>query len=241
MRSDVKWIAALALGLACARGEKVDGDASASGRASASAAQPLPDSTARRRTTLLFIGTSLTAGLGLEPSEAYPALIQAKADSAGLPLDIVNAGVSGETSAGALRRLDWLMRGPADVVVIETGANDGLRGVDVDSIRANIHAIVAAVRRAKPTARILLVQMEAPPNFGPRYTSSFRAMFPALAEENRITLLPFLLDSVAGHPELNQSDGIHPNVAGARIVAERLWRVLLPVLDTTMRDASSRE
>ena len=237
----MKWIAALALSLACARGERVEADPSAGGGAGASAALPLSDSTATRRPTLLFIGTSLTAGLGLEPSEAYPALIQAKADSAGLALDVVNAGVSGETSAGALRRLDWVMRGPADVVVIETGANDGLRGVDVDSIRANIQAIVAAVRRAKPAARILLVQMEAPPNFGPRYTSSFRAMFPALAEANGITLLPFLLDSVAGHPELNQSDGIHPNVAGARIVADRLWRALVPVLDSIVRRRSGRE
>jgi acyl-CoA thioesterase I len=236
MRSDVRWFAALALGLACARGDgRAGGNASAAGAAGSDrAARPLPDSTPRNRATLLFVGTSLTAGLGLEPAEAYPALIQQKVDSARLPFDVVNAGVSGETSAGALRRLEWLMRGPADVVVIETGANDGLRGLDVDSIRSNIQAIIDAVRRAKPDAHILLVQMEAPPNFGTRYTSSFRGLFPALAATNRIVLLPFLLDSVAGRPELNQPDGMHPNVAGERIVADRLWKALRPELEATL-------
>jgi acyl-CoA thioesterase-1 len=243
MRSDVKWIVALALGYACARGDG-NGDRGASSGDAPAAARgrgSLPDSTARPRATLLFIGTSLTAGLGLEPTEAYPALIQHKVDSAGLLFDVVNAGVSGETSAGALRRLDWLMRGPADVVVIETGANDGLRGIDVDSVRANIQAILAAVRRAKPQARILLAQMEAPPNLGPRYTASFRGMFPALAAQNGVTLLPFLLDSVAGRSDLNQPDGIHPNVAGARIVADRLWRSLRPELEASLRARSSAD
>ena len=232
----MKWTAVLALILACARGDSkvVDGGVGADSAHPAEVAV-LPDSTAPRRATLVFVGTSLTAGLGLESAEAYPALIQQKVDSAGLAIDVVNAGVSGETSAGALRRLDWLLRGPADVVVIETGANDGLRGFDVDSVRANIQAIVAKVRAAKPDARILLVQMEAPPNFGPRYTSAFRAVFPELAARNGITLLPFLLDSVAGRAELNQPDGIHPNVIGERIVAERLWRSLRPVLEQVER------
>jgi acyl-CoA thioesterase-1 len=241
MRSSLRWIAGLALGLACARGDGNGGRPASAAAAQGVAANgpAVPDSTRRQRSTLLFIGTSLTAGLGLEAAEAYPALIQLKVDSAGLPFDVVNAGVSGETSAGALRRLDWLMRGPADVVVIETGANDGLRGVDVDSVRANIQAILAAVRRAKPAARVLLVQMEAPPNFGQRYTTSFRRLYPELAAENGVTLLPFLLDSVAGHAELNQPDGIHPNVAGERIVADRLWRALRRQLEASLAGRSA--
>src|SRR4051812_37728391 len=129
------------------------------------------------RRTVLMVGTSLTAGLGLDPEEAYPALLQRKADSAGYHVDIVNAGLSGETSAGALRRMDWLLKGPADVVVIETGANDGLRGLDVDSTRANLRAILGKVKAARPAARILLAQMEAPPNLGAKYTSAFHAMY----------------------------------------------------------------
>src|SRR4051812_37432489 len=134
---------------------------------------PVPGS----RKTVLIVGTSLTAGLGLDPEEAYPALLQRKADSLGLHVEIVNAGLSGETSAGALRRMDWLLKGPADVVIIETGANDGLRGLDVDSTRANLRAILGKVKAARPAARILLAQMEAPPNLGAKYTSAFHAMY----------------------------------------------------------------
>jgi acyl-CoA thioesterase-1 len=180
---------------------------------------------------VLFVGTSLTAGLGLDPDSAYPALIARKADSAGIRVQVTNAGVSGETSAGALRRIDWVLREPADVVVLETGANDGLRGLRVDSTRANIEAVVERIRAAQPTARVVLVQMEAPPNFGTAYTTEFRAMFPAVAEKYQLTLAPFLLDRVAGVASLNQSDGIHPNEAGERIVAENVWRAIRPVLE----------
>jgi acyl-CoA thioesterase-1 len=181
---------------------------------------------------VLFVGTSLTAGLGLEPEDAYPRLIQHMADSAGLAYDFVNAGLSGETSAGALRRIDWLLRGDADVIVIETGANDGLRGLDVDSTAANIRALVAKVKAARPGATILLAQMEAPPNLGERYTSAFRRMFQDVAREEGVILLPFLLDGVAGVPRLNQPDGIHPNEEGEVIVAQNVWRSLRPVLDS---------
>jgi acyl-CoA thioesterase I len=181
---------------------------------------------------VLFVGTSLTAGLGLDPDSAYPALIQRKADSAGIPLAVTNAGVSGETSAGALRRIDWVLREPADVVVVETGANDGLRALRVDSTRANLEALVERIRGARPTARVVLVQMEAPPNLGPGYTAEFRGMFPGVAEKFGLTLIPFLLDRVAGIDSLNQADGIHPNEAGERIVAETVWRALRPVLDS---------
>ncbi len=179
---------------------------------------------------LLFVGTSLTAGLGLEPDEAYPALIARRIDSLGLPYRVVNAGSSGETSAGALRRIDWLVREPVDVLVLETGANDGLRGLSVDSMRANVQAIIDRVRATSPNARILLVGMEAPPNLGPRYTSEFRKVFPELAERNDAVLLPFLLDGVAAVDSLNQPDGIHPNAAGSRRVAETVWGALRRLL-----------
>ena len=187
-----------------------------------------------RRRTVVFLGTSLTAGQGLEPEQAFPALLQQKIDSAGLPFEIVNAGVSGETSAGALRRTDWLLRQPIDVLVLETGANDGLRALNIDSTKANIQSIISRVVAAKPAARILLVQMEAPPNLGTRYTSGFRAMFPELARENDVTLLPFLLEGVAGERGLNQGDGIHPNEEGSRRVADHLW----PALERELRAAA---
>ena len=183
------------------------------------------------RGRILFVGTSLTAGQGLDPEEAFPARVAEKVDSAGLPYDVVNAGVSGETSAGALRRIDWLLREPVDVLVLETGANDGLRGLDVGQVRRNIQTIIDRVRAAHPDARVLLVQMEAPPNLGDRYTSEFRAMFPELARANGVTLVPFLLEGVAGVAGLNQPDGIHPTEEGARILAGTVWRTLRPVLE----------
>ena len=179
-----------------------------------------------------MVGTSLTAGLGLDPDEAYPALLQRKADSVGLHVEIVNAGLSGETSAGALRRMDWLLRGPADVVVIETGANDGLRGLDVDSTRANLRAIVAKVKAARPAARILLAQMEAPPNLGVKYTAAFRAMYQDVAKEAGVGLMPFLLRGVAGVTILNQPDGVHPNERGEQIAT------VAPRRDLTSGDLS---
>jgi acyl-CoA thioesterase-1 len=182
------------------------------------------------RRTVVFMGTSLTAGLGLDPDQAYPALVQRKIDSVGLPFQVVNAGLSGETSAGALRRVGWILRGPVDVFVLETGANDALRGLDVDSTRANIEAVIAAVRAARPKARICLIAMEAPPNMGPQYTAAFHAIYPAIAKDAGVTPLPFLLAGVAGHPDLNQGDGIHPNVRGEQIVAATVWRGLESVL-----------
>ena len=184
----------------------------------------------RSRKTVLIVGTSLTAGLGLEPEEAYPALLQRKADSLGLHVDIVNAGLSGETSAGALRRIDWLLRGPADVVIIESGANDGLRGLNVDSTRANLRAIIDKVKAARPAARILLAQMEAPPNLGAKYTTAFSAMYQDVAKEAAVSVMPFLLEGVAGVTSLNQGDGIHPNERGEEIVANNVWAALEPVL-----------
>lgn len=198
------------------------------------------------RPTIVFVGTSLTAGLGLaDPDEAYPALIQRKVDSLGLNYRVVNAGVSGETSAGALESIGWLMRAPANVVVIETGANDGLRGLSVSALRSNIQGIIDTVRARHPDARLVIAGMEAPPNLGPRYTSAFRAVYPEVAEANGAALVPFLLAGVAGVDTLNQADGIHPNARGARIVAENVWKVLRGVLasaaDSTSGVAASRQ
>ena len=157
-------------------------------------------------------------------------LIQRKLDSAGMPFQVINAGSSGETSAGLLRRVDWLLQRQLDIVVIETGANDGLRGVPVDAMVSNLQRIIERIREAQPRTVIALVQMEAMPNMGRAYTVAFHDAFPELARRNNITLFPFLLDGVAGIRDLNQGDGIHPNEAGERIVAENVWRALKPLL-----------
>ena len=182
------------------------------------------------RFSLLFIGTSLTAGLGLEPDSAYPLQIQRKIDSAGLPFDVTNAGVSGETTSGLLDRLDWLLRGKPDVIVIESGANDGLRGLPVAAVRTNLQQALARIHAALPQTRVALVQMEVLPNLGPQYARDFHAVYPELAAANHVTLLPFLLADVGGRRDLNQGDGIHPNYAGERIVANAVWRALEPLL-----------
>lgn len=192
-----------------------------------SSSDPVPAGTGE----VLIVGTSLTAGYGLDdPNDAYPSVMQRTADSSGYRISIQNAGLSGETSAGALRRIDWLLRSPYAVVVIETGANDGLRGLDIDSTRANLRAIVRHVRARLPAARIALIQMEAPPNLGVTYTRSFHDAFDEVAREENVTLLPFLLNGVAGVGKLNQRDGIHPNPEGARVVAANVWAAVAPLL-----------
>lgn len=180
------------------------------------------------RPLIVFLGTSLTAGLGLaDPSLAYPALIQARLDSAGLAFRVLNAGVSGETSAGALRRIDWLMaQGPVALLFVETGANDGLRGLDPDSLRGNLNAIMRRARQQVPPPRLILAGMESPPNLGRDYAARFRAVFPAVARDNDAILLPFLLEGVAGVEALNQADGIHPTPEGQRRMADLVWGVV---------------
>lgn len=205
-----------------ATGADAPGDAATPVNAGAGTEVPRP--------RVVFLGTSLTAGLGLPPEQAYPALLQARADSAGVRVQVVNAGLSGETSAGALRRAAWVLEQPAALVILEVGANDGLRGVDPDSTRANVIALVAAVREARPEARVALVQMEAPTNLGADYTARFHRAFVDAARLTKVPLLPFLLDGVAGEAGLNQADGIHPNEAGAQRVADTMWRALLPLL-----------
>ncbi len=182
------------------------------------------------RPVILCVGTSLTAGQGLDPERAYPALLQAKVDAAGLSYRVVNAGVSGETSAGVIRRMDWLLRQKVVVLVLETGANDGLRGQDPESTRANIQAVFDRVLQVSPPPRLVLAGMEALPNYGPEYARKFRALYPELAKANGAALVPFILEGVAGVPGLNQADGIHPTATGQKQVAENVWRVLQPLL-----------
>lgn len=190
------------------------------------------ESQAGAKVPMIFVGTSLTAGLGLEPDSAYPMLIQRKIDSAGLPFEVTNAGVSGETSAGLIDRLDWLLRGNFRVLVLETGANDGLRGVPTASLRANLSTALDRIKAARPDAKIVVVQMEALPNLGPKYAAEFHSLYADVTKARGVTLIPFLLDSVAGRRELNQGDGVHPNNRGERIVADNVWRALRPVLDS---------
>lgn len=203
---------------ACGNGES---DTVQVGRTEAAPATPV----------VLFLGTSLTAGLGLRPEQAYPALIQQKMDSAGLRFRAVNAGESGGTSAGGVRRVGWLLRQPIAVLVLELGANDGLRGLSVDDLRDNLQAIIDQTRAAHPDVEIVVAGMEAPPNMGSRFTAAFRRVFVDVARDNDAALIPFLLAGVAGVPELNQADGIHPTAEGQRIMALTVWEVLSPILE----------
>lgn len=179
---------------------------------------------------ILFLGTSLTAGYGVGADRAFPALIQVRLDSAGLRYRVVNRGVSGQTSAGGLAQLDWVLRQPVAVLVLELGANDGLWGQDVDAMEANLQAVIDRTRAAHPRVRVVVAGMEAPPNLGPRYAAAFRAVFPRLARRNDAVLIPFLLEGVAADRELNQADGIHPTAAGHAVISETVWRALEPVL-----------
>jgi acyl-CoA thioesterase-1 len=183
------------------------------------------------RKTILFVGTSLTAGYGIDPQQAYPALIQRRLDSLGYNYEAVNAGVSGETSTGALNRMPWLLKQPFDVFVLETGANDGLRGLPIDSLRSNIQQILDDVKRTHPQSKILLVGMEALPNMGGQYVRGFRSVYGDLAKKNGVALVPFLLQGVAGIDTLNQPDLVHPNPKGAAILAETVWQGLEKLLE----------
>lgn len=183
--------------------------------------------------TIVFFGDSLTAGYGLaDPdTQSYPALIQARIDALHLHWKVVNAGLTGETSAGGLRRIDWVLRQRADVFVLELGANDGLRGTAPAVTQMNLQEIIDRVRDRKPGARIVLAGMRMPPSMGADYAGAFDAVFPALAARNRLVLIPFLLEGVAEKPDLNQGDNLHPNAAGAARVADTVWKWILPVLN----------
>ncbi|MFZ0428268.1 MAG: arylesterase [Acidobacteriota bacterium] len=191
---------------------------------------PFARAEGEERPVLLVLGDSLTAGYGLDPSLAYPALLQKKIDAAGLDVEVVNAGVSGETSAGGARRIDWLLKRRVDVLLLELGANDGLRGIPLDSTEANLQRIIDATRSRFPDVRIVVAGMLVPPNLGPDYSRAFRELFRDLATRNHATLIPFLLEGVAGKRELNQADGIHPTPQGHEVVAENVWKVIRPIL-----------
>ena len=181
-------------------------------------------------TSVVFFGDSLTAGYGLSPSEAYPALIQKKIDAQGWNARVVNAGLSGDTSSGALRRLNWVLRQNVDILVIEFGANDGLRGISPDVTKENLLSIIDRSRAKYPRVKIVLVGMQMPPNLGQDYTTRFRLMYPEIAKNKRTELVPFLLDHVAAHEDLNQTDRVHPNARGQEILADNVWKTLAPLL-----------
>ncbi len=183
-------------------------------------------STETARKVILFFGNSLTAGMGLDPEDAFPAVIQNKLDSLQLDYEVINAGLSGETTASGKNRLSWVLNQKVDIFVLELGANDGLRGIPLEETRKNLQAIIKTVQEKNPNTRIVLAGMQIPPNMGKAYTSEFRNIFPELAKRNKAALIPFLLDDVAGNPELNQDDGIHPTIDGQKIVADNVWEIL---------------
>lgn len=207
---------------------KPDGDA-ASPRAPLPPAEPPASRTDDQRPKIVILGDSLTAGLGLVDTESYPSVLQVKLDQEGFPFEVVNAGVSGDTSAGGLRRLDWALQEDVRVLIVALGANDGLRGLSVSEMKHNLGQIIEAAR-AKNIV-VILAGMEAPPNYGAEYAASFRQAYRELAQQYRVLFVPFLLDKVAGQAGLNQADGIHPNPRGAAIVADTVWNVLKPLLD----------
>ncbi|MGW1456640.1 arylesterase [Salegentibacter agarivorans] len=183
------------------------------------------------KNVILFFGNSLTAGMGLEASEAFPALIQNRLDSLNYDYEVVNAGLSGETTASGKNRINWVLNQDVDIFVLELGANDGLRGIPISETRKNLQDIITIVKKENPDTKIVLAGMQIPPNMGEEYTTDFRNIFPELAEENNVQLIPFLLEGVAGDAELNQQDGIHPTAEGYKIVADNVWDVLEDVVE----------
>jgi acyl-CoA thioesterase I len=180
--------------------------------------------------TILFLGDSLTAGLGVQQEQAYPALIQQKIREKNLPFEVINAGVSGDTTAGGRARLDWVLQKKIDIFVLALGANDGLRGLPVTQMKANLQAIIDRVKAKNPAVKIVIAGIQMPPNLGGDYAASFQQVFVELARANNAVLVPFLLEGVGGHIDLNQPDHIHPTTAGHKVVAENVWRVLEPLL-----------
>jgi acyl-CoA thioesterase I len=189
---------------------------------------------------VLFLGDSITAGYGLELSQAYPALIQQRINQEGLNFKVINAGQSGDTSAGGLARMDWLLKNQIDVLVLELGGNDGLRGLPVENIRKNLQAIIDRARKQYPQIKIIVAGMKMPPNMGGQYSREFEAMFAALAKKNNAALIPFILEGVGGVRQMNLPDGIHPTAGGHEIVAKNVWTVLAPLLRSIAGDPQLR-
>ena len=193
-----------------------------------SAPNPIEKKVEKKR--LVFFGNSLTAGYGLDPDQGFTSLIQKRIDSLSLNYEVINAGLSGETTAGGDSRIDWILKQPIDIFVLELGGNDGLRGIAPESSFKNLQSIINKVKAKNPATKIILAGMEAPPNMGEAFTSEFRAMYPKLSKSNDTYLIPFLLENVGGIPELNQPDGIHPTAKGNLIITETIWKVLKDVL-----------
>ncbi|MES3016697.1 MAG: arylesterase [Bacteroidota bacterium] len=190
----------------------------------------IPVAAGIEKKNILFFGNSLTAGLGVEPDEAFPALIGNKIDSLNLPYKITNAGLSGETTAAGKARINWILKQNVDVFILELGANDGLRGIPVSETEKNLQSIVDQVKAKYPDAKLVMTGMQVPPNMGAKYASDFRVIFKQIADKNNMALVPFLLDKVGGISALNQSDGIHPTPEGHRILADNVWAVLKDLL-----------
>jgi acyl-CoA thioesterase-1 len=228
----MRVICALGLGLAIALASGACTDRQtaepATPVATAAPVAPVAAPAVPAKPRIVCLGDSLTAGYGVSSEDAYPAQLAVRARSAGLDYEVVNAGVSGDTSAGGLRRLDWSMAGDVQVLVVALGANDGLRGLPVKDLRANLARIIEAAQSRH--VRVVLAGMEAPPNFGAAYTNEFRAVYRELATTYGVTLIPFFLEGVAGVPALNQADGIHPTAEGQRVVASTIWRAVAPLV-----------
>lgn len=210
---------------ACNAGPAADKSAAAE-----TPAAPAAAATKASTKRLLFFGNSLTAGYGVEPEQAFAGLIGQKIDSLGLPYEVINAGLSGETTAGGRSRVGWILKQPVDIFVLELGGNDGLRGLPLRDTRQNLQGIVDTVRRRSPGAQIVLAGMQIPPNLGPAYARDFKALYQEIAAKNKLVLIPFLLQGVGGDRTLNQPDGIHPTPAGHRIVARTVWATLGPLV-----------
>lgn len=185
---------------------------------------------AQESKTILFFGDSISAGYGIEPQQAFPAIIQDKIDSLGLNYEIINGGLSGETSAGGLRRINWVLQRNIDVMVLELGGNDGLRGIELSSTKQNLQQIIDRAKANNPAMEIIIAGMQVPPNLGTEYTQEFQRIYPELARENQLVLIPLILDEVGGNKKYMQSDQIHPNVEGHKIVADKIWNVLREIL-----------
>ncbi len=219
------WLAIMIIGISCN-----NKDMKTNGNNKDTSISDTNKAAVTTKKTILFFGNSLTAGYGLDPREAFPSLIQKKIDSLQLPYTVINAGVSGETTSGGNARIDWVLKQPVDIFVLELGANDGLRGIPVSETRKNLQSIIDKVKNRSADTRIVLAGMQIPPNMGQKYSTDFRNVFIDLSKQNNVSLIPFLLEGVGGEADLNQSDGIHPTAEGHRILAENVWKELQPLL-----------
>jgi len=228
MRNLIRYCAILSIFLMFSCGENAE---KKSEETPAEETETKTEAEVSEKNVILFFGNSLTAGMGLEPSEAFPALIQDRLDSLGYEYEVVNAGLSGETTASGKNRINWVLNQDVDVFVLELGANDGLRGIPIEETKRNLQDIIDTVKEENPGTKIVLAGMQIPPNMGEEYTTEFRNIFPELSEKNDVPLIPFLLEGVAGDPELNQQDGIHPTADGYKIVTDNVWSVLEKVVE----------